>query len=73
MSDTERMAVELTVFVDVPADITEDGMDRAADGVVQTIGADYDVALNRPPALVDYIGGRRTQDAVTRYQEEREA
>jgi hypothetical protein len=56
---TERMAVEITVYLDVPEDITEQGMDLAAEGVVQAIGVDYDVALNGPPRLVDYVGGAR--------------
>lgn len=54
---TDRMAVEVTVYLDVPEDITEEGMDLAAEGVVSAIGVDYDVALNGPPQLVDYVGG----------------
>jgi hypothetical protein len=56
---TERMAVEITVYLDVPEGITEEGMDLAAEGVVQAVGVDFDAALNGPPCLVDYVGGAR--------------
>lgn len=57
---TERMAVEITVYLDVPDDITEDGMDRAAESVRVAVEAGVEcvgVALLNTPALVDYVGG----------------
>lgn len=45
---TERMAVELIVFVDVPADITEAQMWTQAQHVVDEISVDYPVSATGP-------------------------
>lgn len=46
---TERMAVEVTVLVDVPADITETQMRTRALEVRDEISVDYSVAAFEPP------------------------
>lgn len=56
---TERMAVQVTVYLDVPDDITEEGMDDAARDVAAAIRDDleYDAVVLSSPVLVDYVGG----------------
>ena len=56
---TERMAVEITVYLDVPDDITEDGMDATGRDVAAANGdvLEYDAVVLSPPVLVDYVGG----------------
>lgn len=53
---TERMAVELTVYLDVPNDATEAQMDECAETVRQTVEAatGHAACLLSAPFLVDY-------------------
>lgn len=81
MPDAERMVVELAVYVDVPADITEEQMDAQAASIRGAVAdtLDYRVAVSRPASLVprpfvqqaiaEDVAFDRTEDARDRYQD----
>lgn len=66
MADTERMAVELTVFVDVPADITEPDMVTRALEIVSDIRNGYDPHVDDASGPMPYLVPRPLTDEEKR-------